>query len=130
MQEEHRKLASAQSSKKPETAAVGSTGKDEERKESALSMQPGSQKDGEAEGDEELRPKRPAIDMQMAFIEFKETSEGITLQDNIRHERDKERLFREQVRELTAKLNLRKKEIDDLKVRIDRKEEEAKIRES
>lgn len=76
----------------------------------------------------ESRMKRPAVDKQQAFIEFKQSSEGQEIEARIRSERDNMRHRKENIKKITETLNSAKLEIDNLKFRLDRKEDERKMR--
>ena len=106
--------------------------KEEAKAEDAPEEQPADGQDGEeakAEDDQPVeKKKREAIDKQVAFVEFKDSTEGQTLQSRIAEFRSQLKTNRETVKELSETLNKNKAEIDLLKTRIDRKEEERKIR--
>ena len=109
---------------------------DEKEKEEAKGDDVASkdQQDDEGAGDEESRKepeekkKREAIDKQQAYLEYKESEEGQVLQQRIAGFRESGRSMREQIKGVTAEINGNKKEIDELKMRLDRKEEERKVR--
>ena len=61
-------------------------------------------------------------------MEFKDSEEGLVLQQRIAGFRESGRSMREQIKGVTAEINGNKKEIDELKMRLDRKEEERKVR--
>ena len=90
--------------------------------------------DGDAEAAEEekleeaVKQKREAIDKQQAFIEFKSSDEGQTFESQIRDNRNIIKEKRGAIKAITDTLNQNKGEIDALKARLDRKEEERKVR--
>lgn len=75
-----------------------------------------------------VKQKREAIDKQQAFIEFKASDEGQAFENRIRERRDTIKERRSQIKNVTDTLNENKAAIDALKTRLDRKEEERKIR--
>ena len=75
-----------------------------------------------------MRQKREAIDKQQAFIEFKQSEQGEGFEKNIRERRATLRQKRGEIKDVTDELNVRKSDIDELKGRLDRKEEERKLR--
>jgi len=74
------------------------------------------------------KEKKPAIDKQLAFQEFKGEQQGQVLENRIREKRDEVKQCRGQIKTLTNDLNAAKQDIDTLKMRLDRKEDERKIR--
>jgi len=78
--------------------------------------------------EEIVRQKREAIDKQQAFIEFKQSEQGEGFEKNIRERRATLRQKRGEIKDVTDELNVRKSDIDELKGRLDRKEEERKLR--
>lgn len=75
-----------------------------------------------------MKQKREAIDKQQAFIEFKASSEGQKFEGHIREHRATIKDKRGRIKGITDTLNGNKGEIDALKTRLDRKEDERKIR--
>jgi len=69
--------------------------------------------------------KRPPTDKQTAYIEFKSTI-GKKLEDNIVLSRGDIKSKRMEIKDLTNKINFKKGEIDKLKAKLDKKEEERK----
>lgn len=61
-------------------------------------------------------------------MEFKQSSEGQNFEERIRDRRNMIREKRSDIKRITDTLNQNKGEIDALKVRLDRKEEERKVR--
>ena len=128
------RAASAASASKPGDDAVGA----EETKEPTAAGEgaEGEQVEGDAEADavskqeleEAVKQKREAIDKQQAFIEFKQSTEGQSFEERIRDRRNMIRDKRADIKRITDTLNQNKGEIDALKVRLDRKEEERKVR--
>lgn len=78
--------------------------------------------------EEVVKQKREAIDKQQAFIEFKACDEGQSFETRIRDRRNDIKERRAQIKEVTETLNGNKQEIDALKAKLDRKEEERKVR--
>jgi len=70
--------------------------------------------------------KRPRIDKQTAYLEFKST-EGKQIEENILVSREEIKEKRVQTKFVTQKINTLKKQIDTLKERLDKKEEERKL---
>ena len=84
---------------------------------------------GEEEKLEEVvKQKREAIDKQQAFIEFKSSEQGQVFEGQIREHRNTIKEKRAAIKTITDTLNVNKGEIDALKTRLDRKEEERKVR--
>jgi hypothetical protein len=71
-------------------------------------------------------PKRAAIDKQEAFLEFKQTEEGISIEENILHFRATTKERRGDIKRVTDNLNKTKHDIDKLKAKLDRKEHERR----
>ena len=61
-------------------------------------------------------------------MEFKSTEEGQSLENRIRERRNLAKEMRGKIKTVTNQLNSNKSEIDELKMRLDRKEEERKLR--
>jgi len=78
--------------------------------------------------DDSGKPKREAIDKQQAFVEFKGNERGMVFENHIRDHRNNIKGKRAEIKTITDTLNLNKKDIDELKARLDRKEEERKVR--
>ena len=133
MQEEQLRAGSAASASRKDDTAAGK--EPEESKEPAAAAE-GGDAEGDADGDarsqaafeEQVKQKREAIDKQQAFIEYKQTNEGQTYEGSIRDRRNLIREKRAEIKNLTDQLNVKKGEIDELKDRLDRKEEERKMR--
>ena len=70
--------------------------------------------------------KRPRIDKQTAYLEFKST-EGKQIEDNILVSREEIKEKRVKTKFITQKINTLKKQIDTLKEKLDKKEEERKL---
>ena len=66
------------------------------------------------------------MDKQSAFLEFKANS-GKVFEDGILQNREDIKTKRVASKELTTKINALKKEIDSLKSKLDKKEEERKL---
>jgi len=75
-----------------------------------------------------VNKKRPAIDKQEAFVEFKATDEGVKIEQNIVELRSITRDRRSEIKAITEELNKTKAEIDKLKQKLDRKENERRMR--
>ena len=71
-------------------------------------------------------PKRAAIDKQEAFLEFKQTEEGVSIEENILHFRATTKERRNDIKRVTDNLNKTKHDIDKLKAKLDRKEHERR----
>ena len=128
LQEEQMRAASAQSVAKSDGLAG------EESKEPVAAdgeEQPADGEDADAASEkleEKVQQKREAIDKQQAFIEFKASESGQTFEDRIKDRRNVLKDKRQDIRTITDTLNDNKGEIDALKARLDRKEEERKLR--
>lgn len=70
--------------------------------------------------------KRKAVDKQTAFLEFKQESEGRMLEDSIRDNRVELKTIKTAVKELTEECNVAKRNIDTVKVELDKKQDERK----
>lgn len=75
---------------------------------------------------EEVKQKRPAIDKQSAYLEFK-SGDGSTIEQGILLARKDMKEKRTQTKDLTQKINRVKNLIDKLKEKLDKKEEERKL---
>ena len=85
-------------------------------------------KEEDKEAEPTIKQKREAIDKQQAYIEFKDSSEGQSIEERIRGHRENLKTKRAAIKALTDTINKNKGEIDTLKARLDRKEEERKVR--
>lgn len=74
------------------------------------------------------RQKRPATDKQTAFQEFKSLETGLQMENQIKETRNAMQAERADIRNATDQLNAIKQEIDALKARLDRKEDERKAK--
>lgn len=74
---------------------------------------------------EEKPQRRPAIDKQTAFVEFKQNS-GKPIESAILQFREDTKSKRVQTKDLTEKINMGKRMIDNLKAQLDKKEEERR----
>ena len=74
----------------------------------------------------EPKKKRAPIDKQEAYIEYKSDA-GKKIEDSIIMSREDMKEKRVTVKVVTAKINATKGEIDKLKVKLDKKEEERKL---
>mmetsp|Transcript_20726 Transcript_20726/g.31783 ORF Transcript_20726/g.31783 Transcript_20726/m.31783 type:complete len:153 (-) Transcript_20726:195-653(-) len=73
------------------------------------------------------RPKkRKGVDKQGAFIEFKQEGMGKDLEESIRDNRGELKTIKLVVKELTEKCNVSKKNIDVVKLDLDKKQDERK----
>lgn len=73
------------------------------------------------------RPKkRKPIDKQTAFLEFKHEAEGQGLEESIRDNRVELKAIKTAVKELTVECNAAKRNIDTVKVELDKKQDERK----
>ncbi len=73
------------------------------------------------------RPKkRKGVDKQAAFIEFKQDGIGKDLEESIRDNRGELKTMKLVVKELTEKCNVAKKNIDIVKIDLDKKQDERK----
>jgi hypothetical protein len=81
---------------------------------------------GSAAMSERPKQKRPAVDKQVAYLEFKSTT-GKKIEENIIVSRQEMKQKRAQTNELTIKINLIKNQIDKIKLQIDKKEDERKL---
>lgn len=89
----------------------------------------GEGEEGEAAEKEEVpevKKKRAPIDKQTAYLEFK-GGEGQKIENSIIMSRNDIKDKRVEVKGLTQKINASKAEIDNLKVKLDKKEEERKL---
>ena len=102
--------------------------KDEEKKEEE---EPAVEEEGEEGAEKEATPqkpkqKRPAINKQIAYLEFKD-NQGKVIEDGILQSRRDMKDKRSAIKELTTKINAAKKKIDFLKSALDRKEDDRKM---
>jgi hypothetical protein len=81
-----------------------------------------------ASEDPKSSDKRESIDNQEAFIEFKQSTEGRKLDEKVFSLRKVTKDSRINVKTVTDNLNKTKINIDSLKQKIDRKENERKMR--
>ena len=117
-------------------ASVAKSVPPEESKDAAADGGDGDAMAEGAEGDageeekleEAVKQKREAIDKQQAFIEFKSSEDGQVFEGLIREYRNTIKEKRAAIKTITDTLNVNKGEIDALKTRLDRKEEERKVR--
>jgi flagellar capping protein FliD len=72
--------------------------------------------------------KRPAIEKQEAFLEYKQTSTGQQIDVNVLRLRQVTKEKRLEIKNVTESLNSVKAQIDKLKSRLDRKEAERRQR--
>lgn len=82
----------------------------------------------EEQDEEQVHQKRPAIDKQVAFSEFKQTEDGQTLEQRIFEFRQMIKSHKDLIKDSTAEINNTKARIDQLKAKLDRKEQERKVR--
>lgn len=64
------------------------------------------------EEDKKEERKRPAIDKQAAFLEFKQSPTGRDLENEVQRSRDEVRTRKQEVATLTTAINTAKKEMD------------------
>ena len=72
--------------------------------------------------------KREFMDKQSAFGEYKKTEAGRVVETRIMEQRDTGKMCKIRIKDITKSLNVSKANIDQVKMRIDRKEEERKMR--
>lgn len=65
--------------------------------------------------------KRKPVDKQTAFLEFKQEAEGRMLEESIRDNRVELKAIKTAVKDLTEECNVAKKNIDTVKVELDKK---------
>lgn len=70
--------------------------------------------------------KRPAINKQIAYLEFKE-NQGKAIEDSILQNRNEMKEKRNKIKDMTNKINMCKKKIDSIKVHLDKKEDERRM---
>ena len=70
--------------------------------------------------------KRPALDKQIAFTEFKKEEDGKVIEQSIRENRHELKAVKAQLKELTDKCNATKKNIDGVKTELDKKQDERR----
>lgn len=68
------------------------------------------------------------MDKQSAFGEYKKTEAGRVVENRIMEQRDTGKMCKIRIKDITKSLNASKANIDQVKMRIDRKEEERKMR--
>jgi len=81
----------------------------------------------EAKSDTGEKKKRPPVDKQIAFIEYKEEGEGKHLENSIVQCRADLKQKRALIKALTEQINETKKQMDMVKVKLDHKNEEKKL---
>jgi rubrerythrin len=70
--------------------------------------------------------KRPAMDKQSAFIEFKKEDDGKNLEESIRDNRNELKTMKTKLKDLTEKCNQTKKTIDLVKGDLDKKQDDRR----
>ncbi len=103
-------------------------GTEDQTKRPVISSQTEERKSISQEAQQEANKKRPAIDKQEAFIEFKSTDQGTLTEENIHNLRQVTKERRTEIKGITEDLNKTKSQIDRLKQRLDRKENERRMR--
>lgn len=92
--------------------------------------------DGDEEADSKLEimrlkkqreKKRKPIDRQSAFLEFKSAGEGKAIEDQVLSNRNELKDKKVRVKELSEKCNTFKREMDQIKAKLDEKAEEKKL---
>ncbi len=91
-----------------------------------------SQGDNHPEGGEEQKgtQKRAAIDKQSAYLEYKSTSQGKSLENAIVQYREELKQKKLQVKNFTATINITKQEMDRVQERLNQKQEEKRAAEA
>lgn len=80
----------------------------------------------ETGGAKKKTKKRPAMEKQSAFLEFKKEEESKLLEESIRDNRVELNTVKSQLKELTEKCNITKKTIDVVKGELDKKQDERR----
>lgn len=86
----------------------------------------GSRESARSKKSNKIKQKRPATDKQIAYVEFKE-SLGKKIEESIILSRSDIKSKRIQTKDLTQSINVNKTDIDILKKKLDKKEEERKM---
>jgi hypothetical protein len=70
--------------------------------------------------------KRPAMEKQIAFTEFKKEEDSRLLEQSIRENRHELKAVKSSMKELTEKCNVTKKNIDSVKSELDKKQDDRR----
>ena len=70
--------------------------------------------------------KRQGVDKQAAFLEYKKSDEGASLETSIKDNRSELKGLKTNVKEMTDKCNEYKKNIDAVKFELDKKQDERR----